>query len=144
MVVKHAEGPPLNAALLPDMYTRLDAATVEKTRVVNEQLDVRLKLQERTISRHKSDAMKIYNKERRRIRNDVHRMRLKDRKLFEPSEATSKIQLKGKKVGKFCERFFYHHLKLPSLIDHNRHSDPSRNREDNADNADIGLPVIEN
>jgi hypothetical protein len=45
--------PPINNLLQPDIYNKMDADTIEKTRVVNSQLDQRLNTQQRIIARYR-------------------------------------------------------------------------------------------
>ena len=45
--------PPVNNALLPDIYDKLEADTIEKTRVANTVLDIRLSVEQKVIAKYK-------------------------------------------------------------------------------------------
>ena len=44
--------PPVNNLCVPDIFNKLDADVIERTRVLNSQLNVRLNVQERVIVKY--------------------------------------------------------------------------------------------
>lgn len=135
--------PPVNNACVPDIFNKLDADAIERTRVINCQLDVRLRVQERVLVKYKSAAEQRYIREkdlvRRDLRNIVRRLpnyseipqletkiqKLKKRKRRGNISAkhncvytTEPLDMKGLADGKgdkpFCGRYFTHHLPTKS------------------------------
>ena len=130
--------PPVNNACMPDIYNKLDADTIEKTRVLNALLDVRLKVQEKVLAKYKSAAEKSFSKERDRVKTelrnisrrlpnyaDIPHLETKIKKLrkrrrsqygakhncvftTEPKEIPGISAEKDDKP--FCDRFFSHHI----------------------------------
>ena len=45
--------PPINNLLQPDIYNRLDAEAIERTRVINTQLDERLRVQQKILAKYR-------------------------------------------------------------------------------------------
>lgn len=45
--------PPVNNLLQPDIYNRLDAEVIERTRVMNTQLDQRLRVQQKILAKYR-------------------------------------------------------------------------------------------
>ena len=53
------ETPPVNNACIPDVFNKLDADTIERTRVVNSLLDKRLEVQQKVLSKYRNQAEKF-------------------------------------------------------------------------------------
>ncbi|KAK6183001.1 hypothetical protein SNE40_010559 [Patella caerulea] len=115
--------PPVNNALLPDIYNRLDAELIERTRVVNSLLDKRLSMQEKVLNKYRRSAEVIYKKETVKIRKELSRIRhslptvgfahnlnaglRKDRKVHGRRRG---MPITEKDENPFCERHFIHFL----------------------------------
>ncbi|XP_076464204.1 uncharacterized protein LOC143296252 [Babylonia areolata] len=69
--------PPINNLLQPDLYDRLDALTIERTRVVNTQLDRRLWAQHRLLTKYKLAAERHHKREKERVRRELTQISLK-------------------------------------------------------------------
>lgn len=114
--------PPMKGLLLPDMYTRLDAAAIERTRVLNQQLDVRLRLQERTMVKRRLDVVNCYLKDAKFLIRDLRHIR---RKLpnfcglppiaYKSNNGTRDITQSHEDAA-LCGRYYVHHIKrLPNI-----------------------------
>lgn len=135
--------PPVNNLCVPDIFNKLDADAIERTRVINSQLDVRRQVQERVIVKYKSAAEQRYIRERDRVRKDlrqivrrlpnyseipqletkIHRLKKKKRRSnVTPKHncvyTTEPLDMKGLADGKedkpYCDRYFSHHLPTKS------------------------------
>ncbi|KAL8614841.1 hypothetical protein ACOMHN_063191 [Nucella lapillus] len=73
----HQPSPPINNLLQPDMYNRLDAQAVERTRVVNTQLDERLRAQHRLLAKYRLAAERHHRRERERVRHELTQLSTK-------------------------------------------------------------------
>jgi len=132
------EAPPINNACVPDIYSKLDADIIEKTRVVNSLLDERLKVQEKVLNKYRDQAEKYYEREKDRIRQELWRVRRRMPNMsdFHPDVdtkyqikkmrmvqshirtpigyTTTPREIKGIPAEKdnrpFCQRFVSHHL----------------------------------
>ncbi|XP_005098619.1 uncharacterized protein LOC101848354 [Aplysia californica] len=121
--------PPINNACLPDIYNRLDAEAIEKTRVANTQLALRLSSQERIISKYKHEAERYNVIEKSRAALDLSRIRQIlptvsrvanfEEKFFrtQPMKAEKKRRSKNRKSyqaqtndDSICQRCYIHHL----------------------------------
>lgn len=135
--------PPVNNACMPDIYNKLDACAIERTKVLNSQLNVKLKVQEKVLLKYKMAAEQRYNRERDKLRADLRNInrRLpnyadiphletklkklkknkrpkKDLSLRDCVFTTEPLDLKGLSAEKddkpFCDRFLTHHLPTKS------------------------------
>lgn len=135
--------PPVNNACVPDIYNKLDADVIERTRVINSQLDMRLQVQEKVLGKYKTAAENRFLRERNRVRRDLCRIvrrlpnysdipqletkihtlkRKKRRSNITPRHncvfTTEPLDMKGLADGKddkpYCDRFFSHHLPTKS------------------------------
>ncbi|OWF41543.1 hypothetical protein KP79_PYT11871 [Mizuhopecten yessoensis] len=132
------EAPPVNNACVPDIYNKLDADAIEKTRVVNALLDKRLMVQEKVLTKYKHQAEVFYKRQKERVSQELRKVQRKLPSMadFHPSVQTStrikKLrmvqshvhtpvgftttprEIKGIPAEKdnrpFCGRFFSHHL----------------------------------
>ncbi|XP_053401133.1 uncharacterized protein LOC128557608 [Mercenaria mercenaria] len=133
--------PPVNNACLPDIYNKLDANAIEKTKVLNMQLSFRLKLQEKVLSKYRNAAEQRYTREKDKLRMDLRnicrrmpnyadipRLETKVKTLRKGRKAktsqkhdcvftTEPLDMKGiseKDDKPFCDRFLTHHLPTKS------------------------------
>jgi len=135
--------PPVNNLCVPDIFNKLDADVIERTRVLNSQLNVRLNVQERVIVKYKSAAEQRYKRERARVCKDLRSIvrrlpnyseipqletkinKLKKRKRrsnlsvkHNCVHTTEPLDMKGLAEGKedkpYCGRYFSHHLPTKS------------------------------
>ncbi len=118
-----AFSPPVNNALLPDIYNKLDAELQERTRVINSQLDKRLLIQEKVLKKNQRALERHHNEEAIRMRQELARIstclpavgNIKNFCLgyFTRSKKEAK-KVRGIPEEKvdlpFCERHFIHHL----------------------------------
>ncbi|KAL4238533.1 hypothetical protein ACF0H5_003240 [Mactra antiquata] len=134
--------PPVNNACVPDIYNKLDAGAIERTKVINTQLNVKLRVQERVILKYRSAAESRYIRERdklraemrninRRLPNyaDIPHLETKLKKLRKSKKpkknllhdcvfTTEPVDIKGLSAEKddkpFCDRYITHHLPTKS------------------------------
>lgn len=134
--------PPVNNACVPDIYNKLDANAIEKTKVINMQLSFKLKVQEKVLLKYKNAAEQRYAREREKVRMDLRnigrrlpnyadipRLETKVKKLRRGKRAkngpkhdcvftTEPLDMKGISTEKddkpFCDRYFSHHLPTKS------------------------------
>ncbi|VDH97750.1 uncharacterized protein LOC143068885 [Mytilus galloprovincialis] len=133
--------PPVNNACLPDIYNKLDADTIEKTRVINKLLEQRLKLQEKIINKYQVRAKVVHKNEKARVRKDLKKirnhlpnmddmvfmdtqmqlktLRKKHHHVHTPTGyTTTPMEMKGlaseKDDNPFCSRFYVHHMPVKS------------------------------
>lgn len=137
-VTVRREAPPGNNLCVPDIYNKLDADAIERTRVVNTLLDERLRVQEKVLNKYQHQTEVFYNRQIERVSQELRRVqrRLPNMSDFHPSVQTktrikklrmvqshvrSRIgfttkpkEIKGISAEKdsrpFCGRFFTHHL----------------------------------
>ncbi|XP_046355828.1 uncharacterized protein LOC124134823 [Haliotis rufescens] len=115
--------PPVNNALLPDIYNKLDADLQERTRVINTQLDKRLSMQERVLNKYRRAAERLYKEESIRVRQDLVKINKKLPAVGNIRNFCLGYISRKKKHGRkrkgipeekidmpFCERHFIHHL----------------------------------
>lgn len=130
--------PPVNNACVPDIYNKLDASTIEKTKVINLQLKHRLQIQEKVLVKYRNAAEQRYTVERDKVRSelrnifrrlpnyaDIPHLETKVKKLRKGRKAkttlkhdcvftTEPLDMKGLSTEKgdkpFCDRFITHHL----------------------------------
>ena len=127
--------PPVNNACMPDIYNKLDADTIEKTRVVNSLLDVRLRIQEKVLAKYQTAAELRYSKERDRVKRELRKIsrrlpnysdiphleskiiKYKRRKSLNKHDCVFTTEPKGlngipaeKDDRPYCDRYFTHHL----------------------------------
>lgn len=135
-----AVAPPVNNACVPDIYNKLDAEAIEKTRVLNSQLDMKLGVQQKVLAKYRLAAERHYERERqqltselrniaRRLPNyaDIPRLESKVRKMKKRRRSnngplhncvftTEPKELNGISAEKddkpFCDRYFAHHLPI--------------------------------
>ncbi|KAK7089579.1 uncharacterized protein [Littorina saxatilis] len=69
--------PPVNNLLQPDIYNRLDAEAIERSRVINTQLDQRLVVQQRIISKYKLAAERFHRREKEKVKDELKRITAK-------------------------------------------------------------------
>jgi hypothetical protein len=151
--------PPINNACLPNVFNKLDAEALKKTKVPNGLLDYRLQIQIRMLEKYRRDADKIYKKEKAKIQKDLKTL---DRKLpnmddmaylklkipMKTSEesafktfVTQPKPLKGivseREEKPFCDRFYHHHVPGVQRLEKQKHiytssllSVQSENRDD--------------
>jgi len=130
--------PPTNTACMPDIYNKLDANAIEKTKVLNAMLTTRLQVQERVLTRCRAAAELRFERERDRLRLELRnifrrmpnyadiphletkvsklktsRRRSKQSLLHDCVFTTEPLDMKGladdKSDKPFCDRFFDHH-----------------------------------
>ncbi|KAH3853264.1 uncharacterized protein LOC127873286 [Dreissena polymorpha] len=133
--------PPTNMACMPDIFNKLDADTIEKTRVLNSQLEMRLRVQERVLSKHRCAVEQRYVRERDRLRVDLTNIARRLPNYSSLSQLENKVKsiinkrnlgfkkhdcvfttepldmggLADEKTDKpFCDRFLTHHLPTKS------------------------------
>ncbi|KAK0059785.1 hypothetical protein Bpfe_010644 [Biomphalaria pfeifferi] len=124
--------PPVNNALQPDIYNKLDAEVIERTRVANNQLAMRLLLEEKIINKYRNEAERIILLEKTRVAKDLNRIsqtlpamaRIRDfDEQFFPrgtDRPTSHLKFKRKKKNYLaeknddviCHRCYIHHMPL--------------------------------
>lgn len=127
--------PPVNNACMPDIYNKLDAETIERTRVINSLLDVRLSIQEKVLKKYQIAAERRYSREKDKIQNELRKIsrrlpnysdiphleakiiKYKRRKSIGKHDCVFTTEPKGingiateKEERPFCDRFFSHHL----------------------------------
>lgn len=129
--------PPVNNACLPDIYNKLDADTIEKTRVINKLLEQRLKIQENIINKYQVRAQVCYKHEKERVRKELRKiqrhlpnmnemlymdtqmqlktLRKRHHHVHTPTGyTTTPKEMKGlaseKDDNPFCSRFYVHHM----------------------------------
>lgn len=100
------EAPPMNNACIPDIFSKIDADTIEKTRVVNAVLEFRLQVQEKMISKYRLQAEKTCRKEKEKIYKELRRIH---RKL--PYMGENPHQDTREKVREF--RMAQNHIRTP-------------------------------
>lgn len=131
----NVSAPPVNNACVPDIYNKLDADTIERTRVINALLDKQLAVQEKVLNKYRNHAEQMYKKERERVWKElkVTRKRLPSVASLPNTEAIKKYKeirkahthvrtpigytttpletgLSTERDNKpFCERFYIHH-----------------------------------
>ena len=135
------ETPPVNNACIPDVFNKLDADTIERTRVVNSLLDKRLEVQQKVLSKYRNQAEKFHRHEQQKVVKELRKVRrrlpymndeptldTKDKvKLFRMAQSHVRTPLGYTTVPKepngvstekddrpFCARFFTHHLPTKS------------------------------
>ncbi|XP_060554239.1 uncharacterized protein LOC132715263 [Ruditapes philippinarum] len=133
--------PPVNNACVPDIYNKLDANAIEKTKVMNMQLNYKLKIQEKVLTKYRNAAEQRYTRERDKLRMDLRnicrrmpnyadipKLETKVKKLRKGKKAkyapkhdcvftTEPLDMKGiseKDEKPFCDRFLTHHLPTKS------------------------------
>ena len=134
------DAPPINNLCVPDIYNKLDANVIERTRVINTLLDTKLKVQQKVLTKYKLQAEQMYKRERDRIRHECVgiRRRLPNVSEFDQTVTTKsqikkmrKVQchvrtpllftttpreIKGIPAEKddrpFCNRYVTHHLPI--------------------------------
>ncbi|XP_060072745.1 uncharacterized protein LOC132552578 [Ylistrum balloti] len=132
------EAPPVNNACVPDIYNKLDADAIERTRVINAMLDKRLVVQEKVLTKYQHQAEVFYKKQKERVTKELRKVqhRLPSMDDFHPNVETSTRIKKLRRVqchvhtpvgftttpreikgipaerdnNPFCGRFFSHHL----------------------------------
>lgn len=111
--------PPVNNALLPDIYNKLDAGTIEKTRVANSVLDLRLGVEQKIIAKYRREAERMFQSQKTSAVADLSRIAQKlPSQLAQPqlgSYKTSKgMNQKGYMTERngeaICQRCYIHHL----------------------------------
>ncbi|XP_052767045.1 uncharacterized protein LOC128207899 [Mya arenaria] len=132
--------PPSNNACIPDIFNKLDASSMERTRVLNSQLDMRLHVQERKLLQYRTAAEHRFQVERDKLKNvlrniprrlpnysdipqletKVHKLKQSQRRRGQPSNkhdcvfTTTPMDMKGladdTQGRAFCGRFFSHHF----------------------------------
>lgn len=100
------EAPPMNNGCIPDIYSKLDADTIEKTRVVNAVLEFQLQVQEKLITKYKLQAEKFCRKEKEKVYKELKRIH---RKL--PYMGENPLQDTREKVREF--RMAQNHIRTP-------------------------------
>ncbi|XP_059157250.1 uncharacterized protein LOC131941774 [Physella acuta] len=139
MNMNNVNPPPINNALQPDIYNRLDAETIERTRVANNQLHMRLMLEERVINKYRHEAERIILQEKSRVAQELTRitrklpamgrMRGLEEQLFttrsntDPLPRATKRNKRKKKNYQndknddlICQRCYIHHLPLKKMF----------------------------
>lgn len=134
--------PPVNNACVPDIFNKLDAGAIERTKVMNTQLTFKLQLQEKVLVKYRNAAEQRFLRERDKVRSDlrniVRRMpnyadiphlETKVKKLRKAKKehtkhkhdcvfTTEPLDMKGLTTEKddkpFCDRFVTHHLPTKS------------------------------
>ncbi|CAL1540055.1 unnamed protein product [Lymnaea stagnalis] len=141
--------PPINDALQPDIFSRLDAEVIERTRVANTQLDMRLHLQENIIRKHRHEAERCLLTEKSRVVDDLNRITSRmpamariqdfDDKFFTRRSTTDPSHLRHKKnyeseknEGPICERCYIHHMPLKKKFYRKVTPDPILPAEDSS------------
>ncbi|XP_041354646.1 uncharacterized protein LOC121372407 [Gigantopelta aegis] len=125
MNINSTPAPPPNNAIVPDIYNRLDAGAIERTRVANTQLDVRFRIQERVLNKYKQAAERVYRNEASKVREELgritsslpavrHMRNLTMDSIRQKSKSTTPRRTNSLYEEKldmpFCERHFIHHL----------------------------------
>ncbi|KAH9496131.1 hypothetical protein Btru_012136 [Bulinus truncatus] len=135
--------PPVNNALQPDIYNKLDAEIIERTRVANNQLAMRLLLEEKIITKYRNEAQRIISLEKSRVAQDLDRIsqtlpamariRNFDDQFFPKGPVSSpgarnkrktKNYLAEKNDDVICHRCYIHHMPLKNKF-YNKVSPPS-------------------
>lgn len=132
--------PPVNNACVPDIFNKLDAGAIERTKVVNTHLTFQLRVQEKVLTKYRNAAEQRFLRERDKVRSDlrniVRRMpnyadiphletkikklqnKKRDRTKHDCVFTTEPLDMKGlmteKEEKPFCDRFFTHHLPTKS------------------------------
>ena len=109
------EAPPMNNACIPDIYSKIDADTIERTRVVNAVLQFRLQVQEKLLSKYRLETEKICRKEKEKVRE----FRMAQNHIRTPlGYTTVPREIPGlteeKDTRPFCQRYHSHHLPTKS------------------------------
>ena len=127
--------PPVNNACMPDIYNKMDADTIERTRVVNSLLDVRLSIQEKVLKKYQTAAERRISKEKDKVKTELRKIsrrlpnysdiphleakiiKYKRRKSMNKHDCvftTHPVGINGIPAEKddrpFCDRFFTHHM----------------------------------
>ena len=125
MNINSTPAPPPNNAIVPDIYNRLDADAIERTRVANTQLDVRFRIQERVLNKYKLAAERVYRNEATKVREELgritsslpairHMRNLTMESIGQKSNSSTPRRMGSLYEEKldmpFCERHFIHHL----------------------------------
>ncbi|KAK3093192.1 hypothetical protein FSP39_012450 [Pinctada imbricata] len=135
------ESPPVNNACIPDIYNKLDAETIEKTRVINSLLQKRLEVQQKVLNKYRYEAEKFHRKEHNKVVKDLRKVRMKlpymdDEPTIDTKEKVKMLRMAQSHVRTpigyttiprepvgistekddrpFCSRFFTHHLPTKS------------------------------
>ena len=135
--------PPVNNACLPDIYNKLDADTIEKTRVINKLLEQRLKIQQNILHKYQARVQVCHKHEKERVRKELRKirrhlpnmddmeymntqmqlktLRKKHHHIHTPTGyTTTPMEMKGlaseKDDNPFCSRFYVHHMPVKSRI----------------------------
>lgn len=117
--------PPVNNALVPSIFNKLDAHCQERTRVINNVLDKRRIVQERVISRNRDLQERIHAKQSAFLKEDLRRigkrmpsfaklykntdMELLERQVKEHPVPYSKFSACLPEERHYCFRYFEHH-----------------------------------
>lgn len=134
--------PPINNLCAPDIYNKLDADVIEKARVFNSMLEIKLQVQEKVLAKNKFDTERMYLRETNKLKTilrnivsrlpnyaDIPHLETKLRKLRKKRRSNSSpkhncvfttkpLDMKGladeKDEKPFCDRFYVHHLTTKS------------------------------
>ncbi|KAJ8309291.1 hypothetical protein KUTeg_014165 [Tegillarca granosa] len=133
--ISNFNAPPVNNACVPNIYNKLDAETIERTRVINALLDKQLAVQEKVLNKYRNHAEQMYKKERELVWKELKstRKRLPSMASLPNTDAIKKYKEIRKSYAKvrtpigytttpietglstekdnkpFCKRFFIHH-----------------------------------
>ncbi|KAL3872877.1 hypothetical protein ACJMK2_036058 [Sinanodonta woodiana] len=131
-----SSAPPVNNFCVPDLYNKLDADTIEKTRVINSLLTSRLQVQEKVLNKYKLDSERMHIQEKERLRrelknigrklpnySDIPNLETKIMKIQRRRKchlrqnyrySTDPKEIKGipaeREEKPFCDRYHSHHL----------------------------------
>ncbi|KAK3780649.1 hypothetical protein RRG08_028097 [Elysia crispata] len=111
--------PPVNNALLPDIYNKLDAGTIEKTRVANTVLDIRLNVEQKLIAKYRREAQRMLQSQKVSAVADLSRIAQKlpselGEPLLDSFRTGKRLSQRGYMTEKneeiICHRCYIHHL----------------------------------
>ncbi|KAK3576285.1 hypothetical protein CHS0354_036020 [Potamilus streckersoni] len=135
-----SSAPPVNNFCVPDLYNKLDADTIEKTRVINSLLTSRLQVQEKVLNKYKHDSERMHTQEKERLTrelknigrklpnySDIPNLETKIMKIQRRRKchlrqnyrySTEPKEIKGisaeREEKPFCDRYHSHHLPTKS------------------------------
>lgn len=160
MYGNNSTAPPLNDLLQPDIYSRLDAEAIERTRVANTQLLERLRMQEKVLLRYQRAAELFHARQEALVRRELKRIteqlpassRIRDFRLRFASaglppdpDGVKERRVRGVPEERhdlpFCERYFIHHLPNKKKFYKQRTPTPPFKHAPAADAAQGSLPA---
>ncbi|KAL3873804.1 hypothetical protein ACJMK2_036889 [Sinanodonta woodiana] len=117
--------PPVNNLIQPTLYDKLNTLVFERTRAVNSHLKTRQMIQEKVINKHQRDVERVYNKETRKMKGEIVKIRYKCPSSLDHIDASPRNRdSDGSKDGgrlrslsessdsTYCKRYYAHHFNI--------------------------------